>query len=233
MPLTSISIKNKREEIISSVLREKYISSKNEIRVTPKLVERLFVLYDDIFFGGEIRQKLRDKNSTLDFKISRKSQRIAGFCSKKGCSYFLTFNADMYHNMFKNPKDRSLRVNGLLCYSQLECLMFVLEHEMVHLMMFVWGYDKKGTGKYSAHGALFQCMTKNLFGHTSFRHNFNQGDGESLLNKSDVHVGMKVEFTLKKKSVQGVVTKMNKVKARVTIDNGAIYNVPYTVMRKA
>jgi len=53
------------------------------------------------------------------------------------------------------------------CNNRLECLLLIIELEIVHLLTLLWGYsNKSNTDVYGPHGLLFRCMIKEYFGHT-------------------------------------------------------------------
>ena len=90
----------------------------------------------------------------------------------------------------------------------------------------------KGKNIYSPHGRLFMCMTNRYFGHTDIKHYLNVEDVTNNLSKEDVRLSMKVKFKHKKTYIRGKVTKMNPKRARITLDNGGKFTVPYEVLER-
>jgi len=65
-----------------------------------------------------------------------------------------------------------------------------MEHEIIHLLFSLWGYDdielqKKDYALYGPHGRLFNCMLNTYFGHTEYSHNlsFKGLDSDNYISK--------------------------------------------------
>lgn len=210
--------------------------------IISKDIQEIFRLYDNIFFGGQIVEKLKSKNSTVNFKIT-KGTKIAGLCqtakSPGGtrCFFTLSFPAHLYKNLFSKG-ETSLRVNGINCTDKIFCLQMVFEHELVHLLMQLYNYEARGTGIFSAHGKLFNCMVHAYFGHTDFRHNLLSGDEKHILNKEYVNVGDKLGYEDRKGVfITGRILKKNPKTAVVIITEPSQYRgskirVPYSLLRR-
>ena len=127
-------------------------------------LERLYRLYDDVFFGGQISAKLRSlgENTTLDFDVtSSATAKYGGVCKtqyrplapgkkplptdivqNRSCHYTLAFPSVLYAGLFTKGETR-LANAGTTCDSRLLCLMLTFEHELTHLLMGMYGYDQK------------------------------------------------------------------------------------------
>lgn len=169
-------------------------------------LERIWNLYDEVFFGGQIHRKLQSVGSTLKFQVTKgkAEAHTAGWCqtsrtpTKRTCHFVISIPAGVYFALFRKG-EKGLRVNGCECTDRLHCLQMVMEHEGMHLLMQLYGYQGKvssGPGKkiYSGHGKLFQCMVKEYFGHTDFRHGMNVGDTEGFISPENVKIGMLAKY---------------------------------------
>ena len=127
-------------------------------------LERLYRLYDDVFFGGQISAKLRSlgENTTLDFDVTSSARaKYGGVCKtqyrplapgkkplptdivqNRSCHYTLAFPSVLYAGLFTKGETR-LANAGTTCDSRLLCLMLTFEHELTHLLMGMYGYDQK------------------------------------------------------------------------------------------
>jgi len=175
-------------------------------------LQKLFKLYDNLFFGGQIARKLKEENTTLSMKVTHRGGiTYGGKCIRthrgKKCFYTLKFPTSVFRGLFTGS-EKSLLTGGLLCRDRLECLQITFEHELIHLLMNLWGYRERKKGIYSSHGKLFQCMLYAYFGHTEFRHSLFAGEASEILRKSDVYVGMKVRVK-GAKGGPGIITSIN------------------------
>jgi hypothetical protein len=230
-------IEKKRKEVHKLWLK-KTGKSANFIHISDSDVCTLFWLIDDIFFRGEIKQKLNEMHSTLKCALTKRKSGIAGSCSQRGCAYTMSINLPTFSSIF-GKGEKKMYTNGLLCYDTLECLQLVMEHEIIHLLLFLWGYYEQtyrtpsGMTRrvHQAHGKLFQCMARTIFGHTAFRHSLGL-EAEGMLKKDDVHVGMMVQFTSKSGEVHKVqIIKMNP-KTAVVQGAGGEWKVSYPLLRR-
>lgn len=209
-------IRTKREQIHQQMLS---VVEANFTSLKKSTIQKLFDLYDDVFFGGQILEKVTQDKATLTMSVTtRKNIKFGGMCKrlKKGtrCFYTLHFPATVYISLF-NKGEKNLMSGGLTCGDRLDCLQLTFEHELIHLIMFLWKYEGKGV--YSAHGKLFQCMLNSYFGQTEFRHSLFAGDVSSHLTRADIYVGMKVKV---KDAGLGVVKGFTSKKIKVDFLKG-------------
>ena len=243
---TDADIRNRRK-YIHDELTENHNFAANFSSFTAKNLNDMFQLYDDIFFGGQIAQKLRDTNSQLSFKVTKGGKaKTAGWCqTRKGygtskCFITMSFPMGLYGKMF-TKEEKSLHANGIFCVDRLNCLQVVFEHELMHALMDLYGYTNKiskGRGKaiYSAHGYLFKCMVKSYFGHTDIKHNLLGEDATHMIKKSDIRKGMEVSFAGRGMKYIGIVEKLNPKTVVITVTMPKIHTgkkmmVPYPLVR--
>jgi len=232
------STENLRAEVHKRWL-EKTGKTANFTSLSVKDVCDMIWLIDEICFNDQIKKKLKSTSSTLECKINTKKSSIAGSCGRRGCHYIMTINTTSFADIFRKG-EKVMVANGLYCNDTLGCFQLTVEHEMVHLMLYLWGHYgktyKTARGKimrvHQSHGELFQCMAKNLFGHTDFRHELGK-EATDRLTKDDVHVKMRVQFTTSDgTTIIGTIIKKNPRKAKVETHVG-VWNVSYSMLRKA
>ena len=115
---------------------------------------KVFSEYTDISNKGKF---------TLKFKTSGEDTfTTEGICTHKVCDYVVTIPIAYFKGV-----NGITNVAGHMCKDQLECLLRVIEHELVHLIIFMFCGDPFITDQ---HGELFMNMVGDLFGHTDFRH---------------------------------------------------------------
>ena len=149
---------------IRNKVYRKFVSFKDSVyTMSSKDLHDVFSLYDKLCFDGDIESYVRDANFTLKFRTSGEDTfTTEGICTQKICDYIVTIPTHYFKNV-----NGITNVAGHLCKDQLECLLRVMEHELVHLIIFMFCGDPFITDQ---HGTLFMNIVKDLFGHTDFRH---------------------------------------------------------------
>jgi hypothetical protein len=140
-------------------------------------LDHLFGLYDAHFFAGAFRRDFDKTGSNLEMRPSAALSRSAGRCvfdkslQKNKCVYTIEIATKILRDAFgpDRPPNPVYPIGGLMCRNRLECMQLTLEHEMIHLLMFVWEEcnDKSVLG---GHGKTFQRLARNIFGHTETQH---------------------------------------------------------------
>jgi len=159
-------------------------------------IEAAFDLYDEKVFGGQIRKKLSEEGSLLRFFAKSRSSGVGGICgirspaatpgSKPGvgrtglefgevCEYYIDVAPNILARLTRARGEELGSLAGVGCADRVYCFQLVLEHEIVHLLMILWGYlFKEPTGPrahiFTKHGDLFQCLLRAYFGHTEYAH---------------------------------------------------------------
>ncbi len=233
---TEEEIKRKRARIYRKMLKSGTTTDLKEGR--PDL-SRLFELYDKIFFRGQIQKKLDETNSTVEFKFSAHTS-TAGTCSRKGCKWKINIPIKLFQGLFQKG-EKNLLTNGIWCTSKLDCLQLTFEHELMHLLMQLYGYSvmkpeyDQPNDTFTGHGKLFQCMVFIYFGHTAYKHDLFKGEASTKIKKEDAQIGMRVKYFSNKdqEEYHGRIIKMNPKKAIVQRDDGREWNIPYTMLEQS
>lgn len=132
-------------------------------------VEKAFDLYDEYFFNGEIRDRLIDTASTIDFVVIKNSKRTedsVGVVFDSGIPEYYISISPSYVDQFRKIQDSD-------DIDRIHALQITLEHDIIHLLMMMWEYLDRVPNNpiYSSHGKLYKCVLKTYFGHTVFDHN--------------------------------------------------------------
>ena len=160
-------------------------------------LDYLFDLYDDHFFAGAFRRKIRALGNELEMLPSKMLSKTAGRCAydpqrkKRRCVYTIEIATKILRDAFADGRAGTSAgtgaapiypIGGLLCRSRLECMQLTLEHEMIHLLMFVWQHCNDPVGKrktrrlvndglvVGGHGKTFKRLILHIFGHTAIYH---------------------------------------------------------------
>jgi hypothetical protein len=128
-------------------------------------LERLFDAYDREVFSGDLKEYINSVKYSLTFKLAgEETFTTEGFCSLASCDYTITIPIHFFDRV---KRGKPTNVAGHQCYDQIECLQRVMEHEMTHLIIFMFCGDPFVTNQ---HGKLFMSMVGDLFGHTDYHH---------------------------------------------------------------
>jgi len=202
---------------------------------------RLFQLYDERFFTGWLSNTVVKTAATgLTFRLSTSMVRAGGKTIRTsrrlqngtmGRHYEIAVASRMLLMNFGNYY-RPLTVCGLECDDRLSALQRIMEHEMLHLAeLLFWG-------KSSCAVPRFKTMAKNIFGHTSSKHDLITPRENAAL-RHGLHVGSKVIFELDGKKLAGLVNRIQQ-QATVLVEapdgvryqNGRSYQKYYIPLRR-
>lgn len=180
MGYTIEEIRHAREYIrrkMIDVLSDK--GGENFASLNGKNIEMIFDLYDEVFFQGQIREKLQEEGAIIDFFARSRKSGVAGLCGRKYIDgapyYYFDIAPNVLNDILKyNPNGMPLAA-GVGCGDRLACLQIIIEHEIIHLLSMLWEYaifrkDDAEYDIYGPHGLLFQCMIREYFGHTRYNH---------------------------------------------------------------
>jgi hypothetical protein len=202
-------------------------------------LDRLFALYDEQFFANSFRRSFVAAGHELEMMPTAMLSRTAGRCAydpsrlKHRCTYTIEIATRILRDAFgpDRPTRPVYAVGGLLCRSRLECMQLTLEHEMVHLLMFVWKECSDGA-RLGGHGRTFKLLARNIFGHTETKHGLmtplDEGEPGSAREriqraKARLFVGAGVEL----QGQQYTVSRLNRTKFQATRSDGRVFNISY------
>lgn len=246
-PKEEVAEKNTR--IYEAVLRDSWGMQEGNFNVISTAdLERLFELYDGLFFSGRIHRMLRERGAGLSFRLSKRMTRAGGKTTlrkekrRKRAQRGQRKHRELYEIavsiplLFQNFVDgKAVKVSGIECRDRLEALQRVFEHELVHLIeMLVWRDS-------SCSKPRFKQLSRNLFGHMDAKHELVRPH-ERAQEDYDIRVGDRVSFSYKGKRHVGVVNRVTK-RATVLVSSRkglrysdgkryAKYYVPLTVLEK-
>lgn len=129
-------------------------------------ISQIFDMYDEQYFNNSIHKYMEENSFGLTFKTEGKyTFTTEGICIFKKCNYTITLPLH-YFKVFNGEPD-GVNVAGQNCMTQLEALLRVIEHEIVHLIMFIYEYNVQESEE---HGETFMRLAHEFFGHTDHRH---------------------------------------------------------------
>jgi hypothetical protein len=218
-------------------------------------LEHLFKLYDETFFAGAFGRKLRADGHELEMVPTKILSRTAGRCAfdphkrRRRCVYTIEISTQILRDAFVRPA--TYPVGGLLCRSRLECMQLTLEHEMVHLLMYMWQKCNDPLGNrrtrrtvvdglvVGGHGPTFRRLVLNMFGHTATRHGLftsvEDGEGNVARPTGAVqlkHSGLKVGESVVVRGKAYKVLKLNPTRFIAVDAMGTTYRIGYGLVGK-
>lgn len=202
--------------IHDQALRESpHLKSGNFDAIHPSDLNRLFTLYDNVFFHDLLQRMLREDGAyPARMKLSRRLTRSAGQTvqrvhrddSPPSVRYEIAVSTTLLFHNFRAP-GREIVSSGLVCHDRLEALQRTFEHELLHLAEFLaWGHS-------NCTQPNFRALSQRIFAHESVHHEL-VTPRERAAVEFDVRVGDLVEFGFNGQSLRGVV---NRITRRVTV----------------
>jgi hypothetical protein len=214
-------IAGKTREIYDTLLREsRYLDAGNFSWIHPDDVERMFDLYDGLFFGGAVRKLLGAM--PLYFRLSRRMTSAGGQTKRSRTrdasgatvrtEYEIAVSTTLLFQTFEEDH-RPVVMSGIECRDRLEALQRVVEHETTHLVeMLIWWES-------SCSAPRFQSIARRFFGHTDCRHQLIT-PREHAFTKFGIKAGDRVSFEMEGKTYVGVVNRITR-RATVLVEDPA------------
>jgi hypothetical protein len=141
-------------------------------KIRPSDINWLFNAYDLFFFQNQITEKLKSTHASINFRVIKGDKSECRFEIESGGNrlYFFNISVSIFQNM--SNKDG--------CFDRAICLMFVMEHQIIHLLMLLYNYQNKvpDDDTYSQHGPLYVCMLRTFFGDVDTSHDLKGGEKE-------------------------------------------------------
>ncbi len=237
LKIMNVNMYKKRKIAYTQILKDVFDNKPNRKIHTADL-KKIFKIYDDVYFNGFIGKTIKDKGYKFTLEMSGRLTSSAGncFCSslsgKCNCEYKIKLSKKIFNDVIFQTDDDKRKANGIICINRLDCLLLTFEHELVHLITYMF-YNKGG------HDDLFKGIVKNLFGQTDIRHDlFQELEGDvPEMDYTKVRVGDYVTFIGRKRhtkeryTIEGKVIKVNPVKFKVKSNDGTSWNVRKTSIK--
>ncbi len=176
------------------------IDAENFTAISTADLRLLFELYYEEFFDPETRSYWQ-----VHFSMSKRMTKTAGkviynrrdtICEIRIATYLL-FRLD-----FSDP-DQFYVVNGIKCYTRLDCLMRVFEHEIVHVFEYI------ACGNSNCSQPRFKDMVYKLFRHTETKHEMTTSKREPV-PEGTFKPGDRVRFLYRGTVVEGTIRGIRK-----------------------
>ncbi len=194
--------------------RSPYLDTPDFTSIHPDDVGILVRACDRHFLNGAIAELLGP--APLHFRLSKRMTRSGGKTTRREypgnrTEYEIAVSTTILFDGFAED-DPKVRAAGLPCANRLEALQRIVEHEIVHLVEFLW------TGSSNCRAAPFQRFARSVFGHRSHTH--------ELITKREraarrgILVGSPVTFPFRGRRLTGHVNRITK-RATVLVEDPA------------
>ncbi len=208
-------IEKKRQEIYNLMMNSSGIKNGAIRSISEDDLERMFRFYDGRYFGDWFKEKYK---GSIKFSLSRKMTRSAGktMCpanigriSQEDLVMEIRIGIDffLHYGMIDGHKP----VCGIKTKDSLHALQLVFEHELCHVLEFLYFNASNCKGK------RFKTIAGNLFGHTESCHRL-PTNRQIAQQKLGISVGDTVSFTYEGEKLTGFIYGINK-RATVLVKN--------------
>jgi hypothetical protein len=205
--LAAEAIRARRSAVREETLRRsRYIKTGAIEALAGPDLRLLFELYDGLFFSHQLRQRLESSGCPIYFEASRRMTSAGANIGIRGAKtahrqYRIAVSAAVLFASFRSEGE-TCSVNGVTCLDRLQSLLILMEHELVHL------YEMLERGA-SGHGASFQRIARDLFGHTDYRHAL-VTPRQRASRTFDLHIDDLVTFDFEGRQETGRITRISK-----------------------
>lgn len=218
VPLEQSDIDERRASIRAHVLQHsRVIQQANFLRYYDGDLGLLFDHYDRLFFANTITDRLkRDRLNYPTLRFSGRLRSAGGRTTRTRhrdgtITYGIEIATHILADNFKDAAHRSVEVSGIACTDRLHALMFIFEHEMLHLYEFLF------TSKSNCKAKPFRQLASHLFGHRASVHTMITAR-EKTWQSTTLRPRDRVEFTFEGQVLRGIINRINR-RATVLVEN--------------
>lgn len=155
-----------KRKIIYDSLNKKW--GKSPLNFCNNFFRDIEKLYDDVWFEGEISEKMKSEGIFLDFNCTSSNPFVLAYSEKKDYQYIINFNKKGLKMSMKNKPTDGYTVGGFKCFDSIKCIQYLYEHELIHILVNLYAPSHM----FPHHGPIFMCTAKKIFGHTTDTQNF-------------------------------------------------------------
>lgn len=185
--------------------------------VTDSLVKKIFTYIDQVIFNSKLTNYISTNNVDFKITVSKALTATAGFFFYKKNGKMMGFTIS--HVFFQNIIDKNIinvelgvldeNDKKYLSVNPIEPLLVTMEHEIIHMLMFITKTHKLNdlhTVK-SGHTPVFKKLLYNIFRHYKITHGFSIGD-VTINNaiKNTLGIGDYVKYS--NKDIEGYIVNM-------------------------
>lgn len=201
----------KATEVYDALLLEsRCLDAGNFERIETADLEKLFRLYDELYFKGLCGAVARQDGNSLQFRLSPRMTSAAGKTTQRrkrgskstAAGYEIAISTTLLFQTFEDDW-RPITVSGVACKDRLEALQRIFEHEILHLLeMLIWNDS-------SCAKMRFRNFAAGCFGHTQSTHQLIT-PREVAREVYGLRNGQRVQFVFEGVRMQGIVNRVTK-----------------------
>ena len=203
----------KQQHVFEEMLFQSELDDSNFSTIETADLQLLFDLYDQVFFGGLIRQQLLHDQTPMSIRLSKRMTSAGGKTTmvhpygartNRGKSFEIAVSTTLLFESFQASKSL---VVGVPCANRLQGLQRIFEHELVHLVeMMIWVHSSCARNR-------FRKIASQFFGHRESKHQLTT-PREMAANRFDIRTGDTVSFQADGGAHVGYV---NRITRRATV----------------
>ena len=140
----SQTLQNKRLILFQEA--KKLFDHENFTNISSKHLLKVYNLIDRIMFNSNLTRLLNSERHTVTFRLSQRMTSRAGQLSteiSRPYDHELAISSELLFKAFSNQhstlemdrNQRQIQINGLNCFNRLDCLLRIVEHEIIHLVL--------------------------------------------------------------------------------------------------
>ena len=194
-----------REHLLLNSAR---LKAENFSVISPSDLGMLFQLTDEVFFEGELASFVEANfRKPLTFRLSTRMTKAGGTTTmfrsglnRKDTEFEIAIATTP---LFSSFGGEPANVGGVPCYSRLEALQRIMEHEIIHLV------ELLGTGDSNCQARPFRSLVRSYFGHLESNHQL-LTPADLARKKLGIRCGDTVVFQVAGKNRRGVVNRITK-----------------------
>lgn len=227
---------NDVREYIHAVMYEKMDGKINRIDCyrDSDVLDMIF-LYDELLFANCIKKsKYKDQKGNVgNYKIYGvmdehylEAGGVTEFVNEH--SVAITLNRYFHRDTFENKEDKVN--NNSRCYDRLGCMQQTLEHELIHMLIFLFPLKQREDD----HGPTFKALSKNIFDvNTKFSYlqyndvHIYEGRANKIVNRIKVGDKIQVRQTNKTKNKNNLPVTVTRLPTALNEDEEAIITIKY------
>ena len=158
---TNKEIGSKKKKIYD-VLIDNFKDDLNLKKLKKEQIRDLFILYDHVFLFDNFYNYLTESKIKIDFEISQKNLNKLGDTKIINSNlHKITIYQKGINQLIHNDYTR---IGGIKCFNQIQCLMNIFEHELIHAIIHIFCKRQRKRGSRSC---IPDYLKKHIWSHSN------------------------------------------------------------------
>jgi sRNA-binding protein len=229
----SINVKNKK---IYNHLLQNTFDQPNFTELKSLGIKKMFNTIDNFYFDNKIANYSKDKHIQINFKVYNNINEIEYVSITKNTEllYEICASTNIINDLFncENKVDKITNIYGQKCVDRLECMIQLMQHEIIHLVLMLFREDNHMT-----HSPIFSRIVQNHFGQTECKHIMSYYNDavstDKVIDKPNVNIGDDVVSKMIQGNIyKGIVIKINHTSVSIKLDSGTLIDIYFNCINK-